>query len=109
MARRARPAEAAPLAAGAVLIGCGALVMQLRPHLLALPGPVDSDRDPGERWEEGDRTGAAAQGARDTLLTLMPPNLLTWIGRVLMLAGASVVITSLLDRAVEDDGLSGRD
>ncbi len=78
--------------------------MQLRPHLAALPapgGPVGAAR---ERWEGGDRTGAGAQGARDTLLTVLPPNLLSWIGRVLMLAGASVVITRLLDRVVDDDG-----
>ena len=103
MARPPRPAETAPLAAGAVLMLCGAVVMQLRPHLLALPQPDEPEREPAERWEAGDRTGAAAQGARDTLLTLMPPNLLTWIGRVLMLAGASVVITRLLDSAVEGD------
>lgn len=99
----ARPAQSVPLVAGAALLLCGVFVMQLRPHLLALPQPEEPDRGARERWQAGDRTGAAAQGARDTLLTLMPPNLLTWIGRVLMLAGASVVITRLLDRAVEDD------
>ena len=104
MARPVRPAEAAPLAAGALLLACGALVMQLRPHLMDLPEPRRSPADARERWEDGDRAGAAAEGARDTLLTLMPANLLSWIGRVLMLAGASVVITRLLDRAVGDDG-----
>ena len=100
------PVRTAPIAAGAVLVGVGALVMQLRPHLLDLPGPVESDLDAGARIEAGDRVGGAAQAGRDSLLAVLPPNLLTWIGRVLMLAGASVVITRLLDRLVDDEGLS---
>ena len=100
------PARTAPIAAGAVLVGVGALVMQLRPHLLDLPGSVESDVDARERFHAGDRAGAAAQAGRDTLLGVLPPNLLTWIGRVLMLAGASVDITRQLDRLVDDEGLS---
>ena len=100
------PVRTAPIAAGAALVVCGARVMRLRPHLLDLPGPVETDLGARDRLDAGDRLGAAAQAGRDTLLEVLPPNLLTWIGRVLMLAGASVVITRLLDRLVDDEGLS---
>lgn len=99
-----QPFRQAPIVAGVALVACGALLMRLNPHVLALPAPRERAKSPAKRFRGGKRLGGAAQQARDTLLDVLPDNLLTWIGRVLMLAGAAVVIVRLLDGVVGDRG-----
>lgn len=103
-----QPFHASPLLGGIVLVAAGAALMQVRPHLLDVPGRFDAAKSPRERLDEGDRLGAVAQEGRDRLLDFLPSNLFEWVGRGLITLGGLVVFTRLLDRLVDDEGMTGR-
>jgi hypothetical protein len=95
------PIGEGPIVAGAALVICGILLMQLDPKLLAMPQPRKARETWLARFRRGDRLGAAAQRARDALVEILPANLTGSIGRALVVAGAGVMLVRLLDQLAD--------
>ncbi len=102
------PMREAPLVAAVALVVAGAVLMRLGPELLEMPQPRKGRESALVRFRRGDRMGAAAQRARDTLVEILPANLLGGIGRGLVFAGAGILVVRLLDFLAGDDGRRGR-
>lgn len=98
------PMREAPLIAGISLVVCGALLMRLGPDLLAMPARRRARESSLARFRRGDRLGAAAQRARETLVEILPGNLLGSVGRGLVFAGAGILVVRLLDFVAGDKG-----
>ncbi len=99
-----QPIREAPLIAGAALVVCGALLMRLGPDLLAMPAPRKARESALVRFRRGDRVGGVAQQVRQTLVEILPANVLGGLGRGLVLAGAGILVVRLLDLLAGEEG-----
>ncbi len=81
-----------PVAVGLGLLAVGTLMWRYPPSALALPDP-----EPIEDVDEDSRWRRAVQKSRDGVAHIAPSNLGVSLGRSMVIGGAALLITRLLD------------
>ena len=87
-----------PLAIGAGLVAAGAVLWRMRPSILQIPDPAPLNEHPDDSFFR-----RAARRSRDGVHQVAPDNLSVSLGRSLVLAGAALLVTRLLDEAAVDE------
>ncbi|MGR3370565.1 MAG: hypothetical protein ACU0CC_01310 [Sagittula sp.] len=83
-----------PLLFGGALIGLGAVLLKVKPRIGHVPNPT-----PFRDGKTAKRRHINARKARDTVKAFAPTNVTDQIGRSLVLGGAALLLTRLLDEA----------
>ena len=86
-----------PIAIGMGLLCAGALLWRTRPSALDIPDPIPL----GERPRR-DALRSAAWKTRDKVSQVAPDNLGSPLGRSMVFAGATLLVTRLLDELAGD-------